>query len=89
MDQPSMPAKKSSKEINFEQISTELESIVSKLEDDTAASLQTSLEAFESGIKLVREAQETLQRAEQKVQTLLEKNWEPEATELPINGVDE
>ena len=67
---------KSSEKLNFEAISEKLEELTSQLENSDAMSLEASLEAFETGIKLTREAQQILSAAEQKVQMLVEKNGE-------------
>ena len=57
---------KPSLENTFEQ----LEDIVERLSDDIP--LEESLTAFEQGIKLVAEAQKTLEEAEQKIALLTE-----------------
>ena len=51
----------------------ELEALVENLERGDL-SLEQSLKAFEAGIKLTRQCQETLAVAEQKVQLLIEQN---------------
>lgn len=51
----------------------ELEKLVENLEHGEL-SLEESLKAFEAGIKLTRQCQETLAAAEQKVQLLIEQN---------------
>ncbi len=53
---------------HFEAIYAELESLISQLENSDSMSLEASLKAFESGIKLTRVAQGALSKAEQKVQ---------------------
>ena len=75
----SMPAKKdksASEVVNFEATVKDLEAIITTVENE-GASLEESLEAFEVGIKLIRQAQQTLATAEQKVRLLLEQNEEP------------
>ncbi|NNM58611.1 MAG: exodeoxyribonuclease VII small subunit [Legionellales bacterium] len=62
-------------EFNFEQSLTELNTLVEELETGKLT-LEQSLSAFERGIKLTRECQHTLAKAEQKVHILLEKNAE-------------
>ncbi|MAC46441.1 exodeoxyribonuclease VII small subunit [Oceanospirillum beijerinckii] len=52
---------------------TELESLVTQLESGDL-SLEESLKAFENGIRLIRDCQNRLQSAEQKVSQLLEDN---------------
>lgn len=66
-----MARKKAS--ISFEESLTELENLVEQLESGEL-SLEDSLQAFEQGIKLTRECQQALSKAEQKVNLLLEKN---------------
>lgn len=66
---------KKSLEFNFETSLTELNTLVEELETGKLT-LEQSLSAFERGIKLTRECQKTLAKAEQKVQILLEKNAE-------------
>lgn len=72
------PSKKStgdpasdSKSIDFEQALGQLEELVNKMEGGDL-SLEESLEAFESGVKLTREAQARLNTAEQRVKVLME-----------------
>ena len=55
---------------------TELETLVTQLEDPNTP-LEQSLEDFEKGIKLIREAQQALEAAELRVQTLLEQDGKP------------
>lgn len=74
------------KKIDFEQSLTQLEGLVEQLED-RELSLEQSLKAFEDGVKLTRECQQALTEAEQKVQLLMERNGELEATEF--TDVDE
>lgn len=56
----------------------DLEALVTQLEDPNTP-LEQSLEDFEKGIKLIREAQQALQTAELRVQTLLEQDGKPVA----------
>ncbi len=58
-----------------------LESIVATVEND-GSSLEESLEAFERGVKLIREAQRGLAAAEQKVKLLVEQNEEPVSSDF-------
>ncbi|MCX4025970.1 exodeoxyribonuclease VII small subunit [Endozoicomonas sp. SM1973] len=58
---------------SFEESLTALETLVEQLESGEL-SLEDSLQAFEQGIKLTRECQQSLTKAEQKVNLLLEKN---------------
>ncbi len=55
---------------NFEQALSELEALVAAMESGDMT-LEESLQAFETGVRLTRECQQTLQQAEQKVQLLL------------------
>ena len=57
----------------FEKTLAELEQLVKRMESGEL-SLEDSLAAFETGIKLTRECQQSLLAAEQKVQVLLEEN---------------
>ena len=66
-------AVKKSTHIDFEKSLIELENLVQQMEQGDLT-LENSLQYFEHGIKLVRTCQEALQRAEQKVEKLLEKN---------------
>jgi len=59
--------------INIEKLLKELESIVAKMEDDSL-NLEDSLEYYEKGIALVKSAQESLKKIEQRVQILSQKN---------------
>ena len=58
---------------NIEKILKELESIVTKMEDDSL-NLEDSLQSYEKGIALVKLAQESLKKIEQRVQILSQKN---------------
>lgn len=57
------------KPIHFEQSISELESIVMQLEKGEL-SLEESLKQFEKGISLARKCEETLNKAEQKIEML-------------------
>ena len=59
--------------INIEKLLKELESIVVKMEDGSL-NLEDSLESYEKGIILVKSAQESLKKIEQRVQILSQKN---------------
>lgn len=65
-----MPAKKS---VNLEKALSELEKLVEEMEQGNL-SLEDSLKRFEKGIALTSDCQEALQKAELKVQELIEKN---------------
>ena len=68
-------AAKQQSEFNFEEALEELERLVSSMEEGEL-SLEDSMKAFEKGIKLTRECQTALQKAEQKVQILLNESGE-------------
>ena len=74
-----MPRKQ--KTADFETNLTELETLVVQMEQGDL-SLEQSLQAFEQGIKLTRECQQTLNQAEQKVQVLIEQNGTVEAIDF-------
>jgi exodeoxyribonuclease VII small subunit len=65
--------KKADVELDLEGSLEKLELLVESLEQGDL-SLEESLKAFEAGIKLTRQCQETLAAAEQKVQLLIEQN---------------
>ena len=69
--------------INFEQSLKDLEDIVRKMEQGEL-SLEHSLEAFEEGVKLTRNCQTALQKAEQKV-AILVKNSDGKLTTTDFN----
>ncbi|MGI9250596.1 MAG: exodeoxyribonuclease VII small subunit [Pseudohongiellaceae bacterium] len=76
-----MPPKKTTS-FNFETAMEELEELVTTMEDGEL-SLEESLAAFEKGVKLTRECQAALKKAEQKVQVLLNDSGKTEAMTLP------
>jgi exodeoxyribonuclease VII small subunit len=76
------------KTLDFEASLEELEQLVSKMEAGDL-SLEASLKAFEDGIKLTRDCQKALSKAEQKVQLLLEKNGEILSEDFPDAPTDE
>lgn len=63
------------KKIDFEASLGQLEKLVAQMEEGDLT-LEQSLKAFEEGVKLTRECQQTLAEAEQKVQLLMEQNGE-------------
>lgn len=73
--------------LDLEQTLVQLESTIHKLEDEQAT-LQESLDAFEHGIKLTRQAQQTLLDAEQKVKMLLEADGEPDSRDFSGPGTE-
>ncbi len=74
-------ASKQQPEFNFEEALEELERLVSSMEEGEL-SLEDSMTAFEKGIKLTRECQTALQKAEQKVQILLNESGETQAFDV-------
>ena len=63
-------ANKKTDSFNFEQALENLEELVTAMEEGEL-SLEESLQAFEKGIKLTRECQSALKKAEQKVQVII------------------
>ena len=78
-------AAKQQSEFNFEEALEELERLVSAMEEGEL-SLEDSMKAFEKGIKLTRECQTALQKAEQKVQILLNESGETQAFDVKDEG---
>ena len=78
-------AAKQQSEFNFEKALQELERLVSSMEEGEL-SLEDSMKAFEKGIKLTRECQTALQKAEQKVQILLNESGETQAFDVEDEG---
>ena len=60
---------KQPEKIDFESAMAELESLISRMEDDDL-SLEESLKDFEKGISLTRECQASLKDAEQRIKIL-------------------
>ncbi|MED5412411.1 MAG: exodeoxyribonuclease VII small subunit [Pseudomonadota bacterium] len=73
--------KKKQASFDFEKALEELEELVSSMEDGEL-SLEGSLQAFEKGIKLTRECQAALKKAEQKVRVLINENGDTEEMEF-------
>ena len=59
--------------INIEKLIEDLDKIILKMEEDNL-NLEDSLESYEKGIALVKQAQDSLKKIEQKVQILSKKN---------------
>ena len=72
---------------DFEASVTELEALVASLENNEL-SLEESLSAFEKGIKLTRECQQQLSKAEQKVALLTGEGDNLELTEFEGDNAD-
>jgi exodeoxyribonuclease VII small subunit len=73
------------KRFKFEDSLEKLEKLVADMEEGDF-SLEESLKAFEEGIKLTRECQEALKKAEQKIQLLVEKNGQLDS--VPFDSED-
>ncbi|MCH8104480.1 MAG: exodeoxyribonuclease VII small subunit [Proteobacteria bacterium] len=71
---------------DFEKSLNQLEKIVSQMESGELG-LEESLAQFEKGITLARSCQDTLAKAELRVEQLIEKNGLPQA--IPFEGTDE
>ena len=78
-------AAKQQPEFNFEEALEELERLVSSMEEGEL-SLEDSMKAFEKGIKLTRECQTALQKAEQTVHILLNESGETQAFDVKDEG---
>lgn len=74
-------AKAKSESFDFEKALENLEELVTSMEVGDL-SLEDSLKAFETGIKLTRECQAALKAAEQKVQVLINENGDTEDLDL-------
>lgn len=74
-------ANKKTDSFNFEQALENLEELVTAMEEGEL-SLEESLQAFEKGIKLTRECQSALKKAEQKVQVLINEDGDTEEFEF-------
>jgi len=79
-------AKSKAESFDFEKALENLEELVTSMEEGDL-SLEDSLKAFETGIKLTRECQGALKAAEQKVQVLINENGDTE--DLDLTGSDD
>ena len=70
-------AKINKQDFNFEKALENLDQLVSSMETGEL-SLEDSLKAFETGIKLTRECQAALKEAEQKIQLLINEKGDTE-----------
>lgn len=70
MPEAKKTAKQNEEAVDFEQSLKSLEEIVRKMEQGELT-LEDSLEAFEEGVRLTRNCQTALQKAEQKVNILV------------------
>lgn len=66
---------------NFEEKLQDLEQLVTRMEDGNLG-LEDSLKAFEDGVKLVKECQQALEAAEQKVRVLTSADGDTEDLKL-------
>ena len=74
-------AKKNEQDFNFETALENLEQLVSSMESGDL-SLEDSLKAFEKGIKLTRECQTALKKAQQKIQILINEEGRTDEIQL-------
>jgi exodeoxyribonuclease VII small subunit len=72
------------KNINFEKSLDKLDQLIEKMEQGNLP-LETSLQHFEDGVKLIRLCQETLNTAQQKVKVLMEKQGETSLEDFDAN----
>ena len=75
--------KKPTKSLAFEETLKELETIISKLEVGSLP-LDKALNEFEKGIKLTKQGQNQLQKAEQRIQILLAENGDSALTDFSL-----
>ncbi|ATW43868.1 exodeoxyribonuclease VII small subunit [Glaesserella parasuis] len=68
--------------LDFETTLKELEEIVNRLETGDLP-LEEALNEFETAVKLVQQGQERLQKAEQRIQILLQKDEHSDLTDYP------
>ncbi|KDB49863.1 exodeoxyribonuclease VII small subunit [Glaesserella parasuis] len=68
--------------LDFETTLKELEEIVNCLETGDLP-LEEALNEFETAVKLVQQGQERLQKAEQRIQILLQKDEHSDLTDYP------
>lgn len=85
-----MSAKKNTpaKTFDFEASLAQLEKLVARMESGELG-LEDSLKAFEEGVKLTRQCQETLNTAQQKVQLLMEKNGKASLQDAHLDASDD
>ena len=69
--------KNKQQDFNFEEKLGELEKLVSRMEEGELG-LEDSLQAFEHGVNLVKECQQALEQAEQKVKVLVSSDGDTE-----------
>lgn len=81
-----MTSRKKAENLSFEESMQELESLVKQMEAGDLP-LEEALQSFERGIALARHSQQTLKKAEQKVQVLMKQNGQQELVDLE-EGID-
>jgi exodeoxyribonuclease VII, small subunit len=74
--------------LDFETTLTQLEAIVTRLENGDLP-LEEALKEFENGVQLAKLGQERLQQAEQRIQILLQKNATAELTDYRSENADD
>ncbi len=74
--------------LDFETTLTQLEAIVTRLENGDLP-LEKALKEFENGVQLAKLGQERLQQAEQRIQILLQKNATAELTDYRSENADD
>ncbi len=74
--------------MSFEETLAKLEEVVDRLEQGVALTLDGSLQAFEEGIRLARLCRQKLDKAELRVQQLIEIDEDTFAT-VPFEGEQE
>ena len=74
--------------LDFETTLTQLEAIVTRLENGDLP-LEKALKEFENGVQLAKLGQERLQQAEQRIQILLQKNATAELTDYRSENEDD
>ena len=87
MPEAKKTAKENEETIDFEQSLRSLEEIVRKMEQGELT-LENSLEAFEEGVRLTRNCQTALQKAEQKVNILV-KNSDGEFSSIEFKPMSD
>jgi exodeoxyribonuclease VII small subunit len=76
-----MTSRKKAENLSFEESIQELESLVKQMEAGDLP-LEDALQSFERGIVLARHSQQTLKKAEQKVQVLMSQNGQQQLVDL-------
>ena len=74
--------------LDFETTLTQLEAIVTRLENGDLP-LEKALKEFENGVQLAKLGQERLQQAEQRIQILLQKNATVELADYRSENADD